>query len=95
MTQPIIILLAIIVANLPWLSNRLFYSIPLKSGHKSIAWCLFELILLYFLMGIIVHFAEVSVMGQAASQDWEFYAVTACLFLVFAFPGFVYKILWK
>jgi hypothetical protein len=34
-------------------------------------------------------------MGQLAPQDWEFYAVTRCLFLVFAFPGFVYKVLWK
>jgi hypothetical protein len=29
------------------------------------------------------------------SQNWEFYAVTACLFLVFAFPGFTYRYLWR
>lgn len=95
MTQTVIILLAFIVANLPWLSNRLFYVVALKSDKKSITWCLFELVVLYFLMGLVVWFAENSVMGQVASQDWEFYAVTACLFLVFAFPGFVYKMLWK
>ncbi|MFM8233034.1 MAG: DUF2818 family protein [Candidatus Methylopumilus sp.] len=28
-------------------------------------------------------------------QDWEFYTVTFFLFLVFSFPGFILKTLWK
>ena len=33
--------------------------------------------------------------GQIHPQDWEFYAVTAALFLTLAFPGFVYRYLLK
>jgi len=40
-------------------------------------------------------YTEKATFGQIAHQDWEFYAVTSCLFIVFAFPGFVYKVLWK
>jgi len=32
---------------------------------------------------------------QIAPQGWEFYAVTGALFLTFAFPGFVYRYLYK
>jgi hypothetical protein len=28
-------------------------------------------------------------------QSWEFYAVSACLFIVLAFPGFVLRYLYK
>jgi hypothetical protein len=31
--------------------------------------------------------------GQVAPQGWEFYAVTAALFITFAFPGFVWRYL--
>ena len=33
--------------------------------------------------------------GQIAPQGWEFYAVTGALFLTLAFPGFVYRYLYK
>jgi hypothetical protein len=33
--------------------------------------------------------------GQATAQGWEFYAVTAALFVTFAFPGFVWRYLVK
>lgn len=95
MTNLLLLLLALVAANLPWFSERLFYVIPLKSQPKSIAWCLLELIVLYFVMGAIAFYAERATMGQTVPQQWEFYAVTACLFLVFAFPGFVYRYFWK
>ncbi|HLA39718.1 MAG TPA: DUF2818 family protein, partial [Candidatus Glassbacteria bacterium] len=34
-------------------------------------------------------------LGPVHPQRWEFYATTACLFLVFAYPGFVYRFLWR
>lgn len=89
-----ILLISVLAANLPWFSERLFYLVPLKGG-KPLGWRVLELIALYFVMGGIARLAESKVMGQAASQHWEFYAVTACLFLVFAFPGFVYRYLWR
>ena len=95
MTQILILLLALVAANLPWISNKLFYILPLKSIHKSLAWCMFELVILYLMIGLIAIYAEYASLGQIGPQAWEFYAVTFSLFLVFAFPGFVYKILWK
>lgn len=87
-------------ANLPWFSDKLFYTISLNRHHqqhfrKHLGWCLLELVVLYFLTGAVVWYAERASLGQVAPQGWEFYAVTSCLFLVFAFPGFVYKVLWK
>lgn len=95
MTQIIILILTLIAANLPWFSNQLFYVIPLKTTPKNLAWCLLELVILYFIIGAIAIYAEQVTLGQIAPQGWEFYSVTFSLFLVFAFPGFVYKILWK
>lgn len=95
MTQIIILLLAFIAANLPWFSDRLFFILPLKSQAKSLAWCLLELIILYFMTGAITFYAEYATFGERTPQGWEFYTVTACLFLVFAFPGFIYKVMWK
>ncbi|MBU3736362.1 MAG: DUF2818 family protein, partial [Methylobacterium sp.] len=54
-----------------------------------------ELAVLYFCVGGLARLAEHNAAGQAAKQHWEFYAVTVCLFLVFAFPGFVYRFLWR
>lgn len=95
MTNLALLLLAFLVANLPWFSNRLFYLVALKNQPKAFGWCLLELIILYFIMGAVGFYTERSTMGQAANQTWEFYAVTASLFIVFAFPGFVYKYFWQ
>ncbi len=92
--QLTLLLLAFIIANLPWFSEKLFYLLPLKAGRKSLAWCLFELIVLYTLVGALTAYAEYVVYGQVSKQGWEFYTVTFSLFLVFAFPGFIYRTLW-
>ncbi len=94
-TTWILIALVFFAANLPWFSNKLFYILPVQFKQKNLAWCLLELVVLYFLMGAVTLYAENATFGQISHQDWEFYAVTGCLFLVFAFPGFVYRVLWK
>jgi len=33
--------------------------------------------------------------GNVFPQTWEFYAITACMFVVLAFPGFVLRYLRK
>lgn len=95
MTQWTLLLIALLAANLPWFSNRFLYVIHLKDANKHLGWCLLELVVLYAFVGGIAFYAERATLGQTAPQGWEFFAVTACLFLVFAFPGFVYKTLWK
>jgi hypothetical protein len=89
----ILILLALLAANLPWFSERLFYVWPLQSKH--LGWRLLELVVLYFALGAIAYFVERSSMGQVAPQGWQFYATTGALFIVFAFPGFVWRYLWR
>ena len=89
----VLILLTLLAANLPWFSERLFYAVPLKSKH--LGWCLLELVVFYFVIGLVAYFVERSSMGQAGSQGWQFYATTGALFIVFAFPGFVWRYLWR
>ncbi|MQQ99186.1 DUF2818 family protein [Glaciimonas soli] len=88
----IVILLAVLAANLPFINERLFALIPLKA--KSVWLRIVELFVLYALVGVIANVLE-SRLGNAFTQTWEFYAITACLFLVLAFPGFVYRYLRK
>ncbi|MDR2219786.1 MAG: DUF2818 family protein [Methylobacillus sp.] len=89
----VLVLLALLAANLPWFSGKLFYVIPLKK--KNIGWCLLELLVLYFVIGGVAWLVERSSTGQVAQQTWEFYATTVSLFIVFAFPGFVWRTMWR
>lgn len=89
-----VILLAVSAANLPFLNERVLGFIPWRAPFKSFWLRLLELFVLYFLVGGIAFFLE-SRIGNAFSQRWEFYAITACLFLVLAFPGFVYRYLGR
>lgn len=89
----LLMFLALLAANLPFVSNRLFAVLALKSP-KNLALRLAELVLWYFLVGGLGLFLEHRV-GQNAPQGWEFYAITATLFLTFAFPGFTYRYLFK
>ena len=88
-----VVILAVVGANLPFLNNRLLAVVPL-SKPKTLAWRLAELVLCYFLVGGIGLALEQAA-GQIYPQRWEFYATTAALFLTLAFPGFVFKYLRK
>lgn len=90
----LIIFLALFLANIPWLSNNLFIFFPQKKK-KAVSFILIEIIVYYFCVGIFATFLEKQIIGNVHSQDWEFYAVTFFLFLVFSFPGFIYKVIWK
>ncbi|QRX83068.1 DUF2818 family protein [Glaciimonas sp. PAMC28666] len=91
----VVILLALLAANLPFVNERLMAIIPFKAGVPKPAWArLIELFVWYFVVGGIAYLLE-SRIGNTFSQDWEFYAVTGCLFLVFAFPGYVHRYLRK
>ena len=83
--------LALILANLPFLSRRLFGVLPLK--HKHFGHHLLELAAGFLLTGVLAYVLEQR-SGQVHPQDWEFYAGTVCLYLVFAFPAFVWRYFW-
>lgn len=89
----LVLLLALGAANLPFLSQRVLGVLPLAHG-KSLAIRLAELVLLYFMVGGVGMLLE-NRMGQIAPQRWEFFAITGALFLTFAFPGFVWRYLYK
>jgi hypothetical protein len=88
-----VLLAALVAANLPFVTQRLFGLVPLR-GAKSLAVRLGELVVLYFVVGGVGLLLEKR-LGQVAPQNWEFYAITAALFLTFAFPGFVWRYLFK
>lgn len=91
----LLILLSLAAANLPFLNERCFAILALRSFPVKPLWLrLLELISLYFVLGGLAFILE-SATGNRFIQTWEFYAVTACLFLVIAFPGFVYRYLKK
>jgi hypothetical protein len=89
----LVVVLALLAANLPFLNNRLFAVIPLARP-KILAVRLAEMVVWYFVVGGIGLLLEQRA-GQIAPQGWEFYAITATLFITFAFPGFVYRYLFK
>jgi uncharacterized membrane protein len=91
----LVIFVALFAASLPFVSERVFGLISLKSSIEKSFWLrLVELIVLYFLVGALGFFLE-SNAGNRFEQKWEFFAVTACLFMVLAFPGFVFRYLLK
>ena len=94
-TAPVwaLVLLALLAANLPFISQRFMLVYPLASA-KSLPLRLLELVLWYFIVGALGLALEHRA-GQIAPQGWEFYAITGTLFVTFAFPGFVLRYLLK
>ncbi|KAB0326044.1 DUF2818 family protein [Janthinobacterium sp. PLB04] len=97
----LVIALGILGANLPFLNEKLFAAVPLKRAaqaeqgwRKPLALRLLEMVILYFIVGAVAFALEARI-GNGFPQTWEFYAITGCLFLVLAFPGFVTRYLRK
>ena len=89
----LVIAAGFIAANIPFLNQRLFAAGPrVKTVAKPLWIRLLELVAMYIVVGLFALMLEGKA-GQRSSQGWEFYAITATLFLTFAFPGFVYQYL--
>ena len=89
----LVVMLALLAANLPFVSHRFMAVYRLRSA-KSLPLRLLELVLWYFIAGAVALWLEHRG-GQIAPQGWEFYAITGTLFITFAFPGFVFRYLFK
>lgn len=85
-----LIALAAALANAPFVVPRTALLGPRK--RKTLAQCLLECAALYALWTALGLWMEAA-QGQIAPQKWEFYAITATVFLTLAFPGFVYRFL--
>lgn len=86
----VLLVTAIVLSNIPFiLSNRLF--IFIKVPEKSI-WINFAEWFLYFIItGFFAYLLENKSMGHVAEQSWEFYTINLFMFMIFAFPGFIYR----
>lgn len=87
----LVVLLAVLLANLPFINERLFVFGPRKDV-KSVGWRLLELLLFAALLIVIGRVLE-GRQAQVQEQGWPFYAVVCCLFLTLAFPGFAWRYL--
>ncbi|ARP75690.1 MULTISPECIES: DUF2818 family protein [Bordetella] len=94
----LLIALALVSANLPFLSERVFALLPYKRGGvhapKPFWLRLCEVLVWYAVVGLL-GFAFEAQLGNRFAQAWEFYAITLSLFLVLGYPGFVYRYLYK
>ena len=88
----LLLALAVVAANLPFVNERLFVLGPRRVPAKSLGWRLLEL-LCFGAAVVALGMALEARIGQRHPQGWEFYAIVIFLFLTFAFPGFVWRIL--
>jgi hypothetical protein len=76
-----------LLANFPFVAQR---RLGILKGPKSFSFRLLELLVGYALtlgFGLLVE----GRLGAIQNQTWNFYAMTALLFLVMAYPGYVYR----
>ncbi|ARU04127.1 hypothetical protein CCO03_05065 [Comamonas serinivorans] len=90
----ILLLAALVAANLPFVNDRWLAIGPRMRTRKHLGWRLGEW-LVWLVAVIALGRGLEQWLGQAAPQGWAFYAVMTCLFATFAFPGFVYRHLLK
>jgi hypothetical protein len=80
------VLFGVVLAYPGWQSH--------KASAKSFLLRLCEVLVFYCLIGLLAFAFEAS-MGNAFQQGWEFYVITLSLFLVMAYPGYVYRYLLR
>ncbi len=85
---------AVLAANASFLSRRIFFVWPSSAGDKHGGWRVLEVAVLYLATLALARGLEARA-GAIYPQGWEFYAVTACLFVLLGYPGFVYRYLLK
>lgn len=86
-----VLVLALLASNWPFVTERFF---GVVRGNKTAWWRVGEWFVLYLVVGAIALLWEQQ-QGQIYPQGWEFYAVTLFVFATLAFPGFVYRYLWR
>ena len=93
MSSTALILLFLLIANLPWISERVLLVYPLKTS-KPVLFRLIEMVVLYIVSLLIAIGLELRFSGEVYPQGWEFFVTTFCLYLVLAVPGVVYRYQW-
>jgi len=93
MSPASLILLFLVIANLPYITERAFLTVKLRTS-KSVLIRLIELTVYYLVSLLIAIAAETQFSGDVYPQGWEFFVTTFCLFLVLAVPGVLYRYQW-
>jgi hypothetical protein len=88
----LVLAVALIAANLPFVNERLFIVGPRSVPAKAFGWRLLELLLLFGAVLGLGFLLEARI-GQRHAQGWEFYAAALAMFVTFAFPGFIWRYL--
>lgn len=81
------LLLCLVLANIPFLSSRLFLVVPLATKNmivRLLEWSAFAVVALFAGWGL-----EQYLTGSVAEQEWEFYITVLFLFMIMAFPGLI------
>lgn len=92
----LLIALALISANLPFLTERVLVLLPWKRDNAvKPFWLRMVELLVYYAMVMTLGFAFEAALGNPFTQGWEFYAITLSLYLVLGYPGFVFRYLFK
>lgn len=99
-TLAIVVLIALMVvaANIPFLSERVLGLIPLRRAgqpHVKSFWLRVGEVLVFYAVLIMIGFAFEAQLGNRFTQGWQFYAITLAVFLVCAYPGFVWRYLMR
>lgn len=84
------LLVGFILANWPFLTERRFGF--LGAASKPFWFRVLELCVSYGLLLAVGWLLESSV-GRVQAQTWNFYAITALIFLLMAYPGYVWRFL--
>lgn len=93
----LLIVLAAVAANLPFINERLLaiFRLPSFEAQSKPFWVrLLEFFFWFGVIGLIGMLFE-TLMGNRFTQRWEFYVTALSLFVVLAFPGFVLRYLLK
>jgi hypothetical protein len=88
------LVVSFVLVNLPWFSQGFLGVIVLKKP-KSNALRFLELLLFILVSILLMVGLEYQFTGAVYPQDWEFYAVAFFIFLLFAFPGFIYRFIYR
>jgi hypothetical protein len=82
------LLLCLLLATLPWVTNRLF--VLIKLANKSFVMRLLEWVVYAFIALMVGWGLEYQLTGTIQAQDWEFYVSTLFMFTIMSFPGLIY-----
>jgi len=83
------ILIGILLSNMPFLIK---YKQKNLFNIKHIRWIIW--LLFYFLFISIAYYIEHRSYGFVYVKQWDFYAITFCLYIIFAYPTIIWRYLF-